>query len=112
MSDNEISQSSQKDDLVQDNINDEENNEFVKTLNEISENDPPSTINQINQTSTINNTIFNVLKEEFKANSFPYLNKEKIPKIKIKDENYFEYGGKIEDYLKTPINSLSSPKKG
>ena len=102
MSDNEISQSSQKDDLVQNNS--EENNEFVKTLNEMSENDPPSTINQISQTSTINNTIFNVMKNELNANSFPYLNKEKIPEIIIKDENYFEYGGKIEDYLKTPIN--------
>ena len=102
MSDNEISQSSQKDDLVQNNS--EENNEFVKTLNEMSENDPPSTINQISQTSTINNTIFNIMKSELKSNSFPYLNKEKIPEIIIKDENYFEYGGKIEDYLKTPIN--------
>ena len=85
MSDNEISQSSQKDDLVQDNS--EENNEFVKTLNEMSENDPPSTINQISQTSTINNTIFNIMKSELKSNSFPYLNKEKIPEIIIKDEN-------------------------
>ena len=55
----------------------------------MSENDPPSTINQISQTSTINNTIFNIMKSELKSNSFPYLNKEKIPEIIIKDENYF-----------------------
>ena len=107
MSDNEESRSSLNDDFVQDNFINEETNDFAKSLEEISKVDPPSTINKIsqtlNQTSTINNTISN-LKNEIKENIFPYLNKDKIPEIKIKDENYFESGDKIENYLKASIN--------
>ena len=46
-----------------------------------------------------------------KENIFPYLNKDKIPEIKIKDENYFESGDKIENYLKTPINKNFNDNK-
>ena len=101
MSDNE---EPLKVDLDQDNYINEETNDFAKSLEEISKDDPPSSINKIsqtlNQTSTINNTISD-LKNEMKENIFPYLNKDKIPEIKIKDENYFESGYKIENYLKT-----------
>ena len=101
MSDNEESRASLNDDLVQDNFINEETNDFAKSLEEISKIDPPSTINKIsqtlNQTSTINNTIRN-FKNEIKEYIFPYLNNNKIPEIKIKDENYFEYGDKIENY--------------
>ena len=100
MSDNE---ESLKVDLDQDNFINEETNDFAKSLEEISKDDRPSTINKISQTSKTNNTISN-LKNEMKENIFPYLNKDKIPEIKIKDENYFESGDKIENYLKTPIN--------
>ena len=103
MSDNEESRSSLND---LDQVNEETNN-LAKSLEEMPNLDPPSTINKIsqtlNQTSTINNTISD-LKNEIKENIFPYLNKDKIPEIKIKDENYFESGDKIENYLKTPIN--------
>jgi len=111
MSDNEESRSSLNVDLDQDNFINEETNDFAKSLEEISKVDRPSTINKIsqtlNQTSTINNTIRN-LKNEIKENIFPYLNKDKIPEIKIKDENYFESGGKIENYLKTSINFIDN----
>ena len=111
MSDNE---ESLKVDLDQDNFINEETNDFAKSLEEISKDDPPSTINKIsqtlNQTSTINNTISD-LKNEIKENIFPYLNKDKIPEIKIKDENYFESGDKIENYLKTPINKNFNDNK-
>ena len=107
MLDDEGSRSSLNDDLVQDNLVNEENNDFAKSLEEISKDDPPSTINKISQTlkqtSIINNTISN-LKNEIKENIFPYLNKDKIPEIKIKDENFFESRDKIENYLKTSIN--------
>ena len=103
MSDNEESRSSLNVDLDQDNFINEETNDFAKSLEEISKIDPPSTINKISQTLNQNSTISN-LKNEIKENIFPYLNKDKIPEIKIKDENYFESGDKIENYLKTPIN--------
>ena len=129
MSDNEESRSSSLNNLDQeinpnpypflsarDNCEDEEincynlskrdnccNHDFAKSLEVISKDDRPSTINKISQTYKTNNTIRN-LKNEMKENIFPYLNKDKIPKIKIKDENYFESGDKIENYLKTPIN--------
>ena len=107
MSDNEESRSSLNDDLDQDNFINEETNDFAKSLEEISKVDRPSTINKIsqtlNQTSTINNTIRN-FKNEIKEDIFPYLNKDKIPEIKIKDENCFESGGEIENYLKTNIS--------
>ena len=100
MSDNEESRSSLND-LDQDNfIINEETNVFAKSLEEMPKVDPPSDINIISQTSQINNTISD-LKNEMKENIFPYLNKDKIPEIKIKDENYFESGYKIENYLKT-----------
>ena len=106
MSDNEES-GSNLNDLAQDNFINEKTNDFAKSSEEMPKVDPSSTINKIsqtlNQTSTINNTISD-LKNEMKENIFPYLNKDKIPEIKIKDENYFESGDKIENYLKTPIN--------
>ena len=58
MSDNE---ESLKVDLDQDNFINEETNDFAKSLEEISKDDPPSSTNKIsqtlNQTSTINHTI-------------------------------------------------------
>ncbi len=72
MSDNE---EPLKVDLDQDNFINEETNDFAKSLEEISKDDPPSTINKIsqtlNQTSTINNTISD-LKNEMKENIFQY----------------------------------------
>ena len=103
MSDNEEPRSSLSDGFAQDDLINEENNDFEKSLEVMSKEAPPSTINKITQTYTINNTIGN-LKNEIKENIFPYLNNDKIPEIKIKDENYFESGDKIENYLKTPIN--------
>ena len=100
MSDNEESRSSLNDDLDKENQNNEENNDFAKSLEEISNSIPPNTIILENQTSTINNNIYN-LNNEINENIFPYSDKDKIPEIKIKDENYFESGYKIENYLKT-----------
>ena len=104
MSDNEESLSSPNDVLVQDNLINEENNDLAKRLEEVSKEDPPSTINKISQTYTINNTISD-LKNEIKENILPYLNKDKIPEIEIKDENHFVSGENIKDYLITPINN-------
>ena len=99
MSDNEESRSSLNDDFVQDNFINEETNDFAKSLEEMPKVDPPSNINEISQTSQINNTISD-LKNEIKEYIFPYLNKNKIPEIKIEDENYFESGDKIENLFK------------
>ena len=107
MSDNEESRTSLNDDFIQDNFINEETNDFAKSLEEMPKVDPPSDINIISQTSQINNTISD-LKNEIKENIFPYLNKDKIPEIKIKDENYFESGGKIENYLKTSIKFIDN----
>ena len=105
MSFNEGSQSYQKNDLYPNSLNNEENNEFAKHLNELSENySVPDTICLINQISTINNSTINNLKNEIRENIFPYLNKDTIPEIKIKDENYFLSGDKIESYINTPYN--------
>ena len=103
MSDNEQSQS------FDINFDDEEeNNDLVNTikiLDKESQNDNPSTINnKENQTSTINNDIIN-LNKEIKENYFPYLNKDKIPEIIIKDENYLDSDINIKDYLPNPINN-------
>jgi len=68
MSDNEESRSSLIEDLDKENQNNEETNDFAKSLEEISKVDNPSIINKISQTlsqtSTINNTIRNFKKNK------------------------------------------------
>ena len=103
MSDNEESHPNLNDDIVKENLINEEDNDLAKRIEEISKDGPLSTTKKINQTSTLNNTIKD-LKNEIKENIFPYLNENKIPEIKIKDENYFKSGDKIENYLKTSYN--------
>ena len=103
MSDNEESRSSLSDGFAQDDLINEENNELAKNLEDLSKEDPPSTINKITQTYTVNT--INNLKNDIKENIFPYLNNDKIPEIKIKDENHFVSGENIKDYLTTSINN-------
>ena len=103
MSDNEESQS------FDINFDDEEeNNDLVNTIKILDkefQNDNPSTINnQENQTSTNNDTIIN-LNKKIKENNLPYLDKDKIPEINIKDENYLEPDIIIEDYLQISIKN-------
>ena len=92
-------------------INDDEeekNNVLINTMNILEKefkNDNPSTINnQENQTSTNNDTIIN-LNKTIKENNLPYLDKDKIPEINIKDENYLEPDIIIEDYLQISIKN-------
>ena len=73
MSDNEESRSSLSDGFAQDNLNNEENNELAKRLEDISKEDPPSAINKTSKTYTNDNTISNLI-NEIKENIFPYLN--------------------------------------
>ena len=78
-----------------------EDNSLINAINDISCSTNINTTNQIptNQNSTVNN-----LNKEIKYNKIPYLNKDKIPEIKIKDENYLYFGQKIEDYIKSLTN--------
>ena len=103
MSDNEELQSSQ------DYSNEEEENVLlntIKILDEECKNDILSPINSYeNPTSTNNNNTINSLNKKIKENNLPYLNKNKIKEIRIKDENHLDSDKKIEDYLKTPINN-------
>ena len=68
MSDNEESRSSLIEDLDKENQNNEETNDFAKSLEEISKVDNLSIINKISQTlsqtSTTNNTIRNFKKNK------------------------------------------------
>ena len=79
------------------------NEEFVENLNAALY-ESPSSILFVSPTSINTNSIKD-LKDQIKENTLPYQDKDKIPEIKLKDENYLESGDKIETYLMTPINN-------
>ena len=79
------------------------NEEFVENLNAALY-ESPSSILFVSPTSINTNSIKD-LKDQIKENTLPYQDKDKIPEIKLKDENYLESGDKIETYIKNPINN-------
>ena len=79
------------------------NEEFVENLNAALY-ESPSSILFVSPTSINTNSIKD-LKDQIKENTLPYQDKDKIPEIKLKDENYLESGDTIETYLMTPNNN-------
>ena len=84
----------------------EEKNTPAKAINEIENENPiPSTIkDKINQNSAINNSTIINLNNEIKENNSPYLYKDKIPEIKIKNENELVNGENIETFINYPFD--------
>ena len=66
----------------------------------------PSTINNksLSQNSTDKNSTIIVLNNELKEKKSPYMDKNIIPEIKIKDESNLTNGEKIETYIKYRFN--------
>lgn len=79
-----------------------ENNSFQKELSEISKNFPlvPS-IGILEQSLSLSNSIINILLNEINDKRVPYLNKDEIQEIKIKDKDILASGEKIETYIKS-----------
>ena len=79
-----------------------DNNELENNLNEISMENPqlPSTIEHkiISSDKYTTYSKINTYLSNLNENKIPYPNQADIPKIKIKNENYFKYGKKIELY--------------
>ena len=92
----------------QTSVNSEDNNSLVNTMNEfdnIYKN--PTTIenNSLSGNSLTNNSTINELNNELIENELPYIYKDKIPYLKIKDENNLINGEKIENYINFKSNS-------
>ena len=103
MSDNSSEGNESIEEVYRKEIEKEESNPLVKTMNEIeSNNQTPSTIHKINQNSTKSSVedVYNLLKDK----RSPYQYKDKIPEIKIKDEYELENGEKIETYINCPFD--------
>ena len=77
-----------------------ENNEFENNLNEISMENPqlPSTIEHkiISSDKYTTYSKINTYLSNLNENKIPYPNRTDVPKIKIKNENYFKYGKKVK----------------
>ena len=77
-----------------------ENNSFANNLNNIYELNPQiSIIERISTSSISSKTSLFIYKNILKDNFIPYPDNDEIPLIKIKDENYFENGNNIKNYL-------------
>ena len=89
---------------IEENDVEEEKNNLVKVMNEIEADvQMPSIINkdELNQSSSfIESTIMNINNE---LNKSPYLWEDKIPEIRIKDENKLINGDNIEIYINSPF---------
>jgi len=83
----------------EDNTN--QNNTLANNMSELSELNPPSTINNITLTLQMGTLINNI--NMLNDNKIPYPNYDEIPLIKIKNENYFEDGQDIDNYIKSII---------
>jgi len=75
------------------------NNTFANNLNYYSELN--TQLSTIQKDSTDQITFAKTLKDMLNDIKIPYPNKDEIPLIKIKDENYFENGQSIENYIKS-----------
>ena len=98
-------ESSQKFDI--DENDDEEKNALAKEMNDIEkENDSILSLvnnNEEKQNSTLNNSTIMNLNNELKEKIFLHAYKDKIPEIRIKDEDKLINGEKIEIYLNSPF---------
>ena len=83
----------------EDNTN--QNNTLANNMSELSELNPPSIINNITSTLQMGTLINNI--NMLNNNKIPYPNYDEIPLIKIKNENYFEDGQDIDNYIKSII---------
>ena len=86
------------------------NNSFVKRVKELeNDNQIPSTINnEMSQNTTLNNSIIMNINYKLNENIFMYLYNDKIPEIRIKDENKLINEGKIEN-IETYIKCIFNP---
>ena len=89
-------------------------NELEQNINKISKDYPslPSTI-EIKTYKTSKHTTYSKIDDylsNIKETKIPYPNKDEIPIIKIKDENYFESGKKIILYKSFDDNKFSKCK--
>ena len=76
-------------------------NNFENNINNYSKLSPQ--ISTIKKESTMPMSALKTLKDLLNDIKYPYPNKEEIPLIKIKDENYFENGKDIGNYIKSLI---------
>ena len=76
-------------------------NNFENNINNYSNLNPQ--ISTIKKKSTIPMSALKTLKDLLNDIKYPYPNKEEIPLIKIKGENYFENGKDIGHYIKSLI---------
>ena len=100
MKDNSYDSEKGLESLLNDEENTNQNNTLANNMSEFSELNPPSTINNITLTLQMGTLINNI--NMLNNNKIPYPDDEEIPLIKIKNENYFEDGQDIDNY----INSL------
>ena len=107
MSDNSFEEKEPKNKFdIEGNYNDEEKNTLAKIMKEIEVEDPiPSTIkNEVSQNSTLNHSTIKNINNELKEKKSPYLYKDKIPEIKIKNENELVNGENIETFINYPFD--------
>ena len=79
-----------------------QNNTFENNLQNYSELNPQYSSIKKKETTFQMNSI-KTIKEMLDDIKIPYPNNDEIPLINIKDENYFENGNNIDDYIKSLI---------
>ena len=98
----EEKKSNQKFDVEENNS--EKNNTILKVMKEFEyDNQIESTINDVIQNSTINNSTIMDINNKLNIIKNPYLYKDKIPEIIIKDENELVNKENIETYINSPF---------
>ena len=88
MKDNSCDSEKGLESLLNDEENTNQNNTLANNMSELSELNPPSTINNITLTLQMGTLINNI--NMLNNNKIPYPDDEEIPLIKIKNENYLE----------------------
>ena len=83
-----------------------DNKTLVNNLKAYSELNPQ--LSTIKKDTTLTMTSAKTLKEMLNDIKIPYPNKNEIPLIKIKDENYFENNESIENYIKSLVSSFGN----
>ena len=101
MKDNSYDSEKGLESLLNDEENTNQNNTLANNMSELSELNPPSIINNITSTLQMGTLINNI--NMLNNNKIPYPNYDEIPLIKIKNENYFEDGQDIDNYIKSII---------
>ena len=86
-----------------------ENKTLVNNLKAYSELNPQ--LSTIKKDTTLTMTSAKTLKEMLNDIKISYPNKNEIPLIKIKDENYFENNESIENYIKSLVSSFDNCNK-